>query len=238
MQEVKNINEHAWSEDQNGKRWEDYDTILCPNGQEISMTDLLEEQARAKAALVHLAPMLGGFIGKLTMIYTFKVETQATDGLRVFVNPQFTYNLDLTGKCFVMAHEVMHCLLNHLRRGKGHDHMRSNIAADYEVNTTLADIGLFKEETMKKLGAYVDVKKYKGLGYEKIYDICQGSSQDTMDNSSESKQAQDNQDQSQQQSGQGQGSGGGGNQNQQYSADYKAGWKQAIEDYKAGRLSI
>lgn len=236
MQEIKNINESAsWDEDKNGKRWEDYETIVCPDGQEINMETLMEDQARAKAALVHLAPMLGGFVSKLRFIYTFRVPTQATDGYNVFVNPQFTYNLDFTGKTFVMAHEIMHCLLNHMRRGKGHDSFKSNIAADYEVNVTLADIDLFKESTMKKLGAYIDMK-YKGMGYEKIYDICQSSSQDTMDNSSEAKQAQNNQgDQDQSQDGQGGGSGGGG---QQYSADYKAGWKQAIEDYKAGRLSI
>ena len=224
--------ESGWDEDSNGKRWEDYETIVCPDGQVIDMVDLLEEQARAQAALVHLAPMFGGFVSKLRFIYTFRVKTQATDGFNLFVNPQFTANLDFTGKCFVMAHEVMHCLLNHMRRGKGHDHERSNIAADYEVNVTLADIGLFKEATMKKLGAFIDMK-YKGYGYEKIYDICKDSAKDSMNNDGQSSQAGKNSDQSQQSQG-----GSGGSGQQQYSDDYKAGWAQAIADWQAGNISI
>ena len=79
--------ESGWDEDSNGKRWEDYETIVCPDGQVIDMVDLLEEQARAQAALVHLAPMFGGFVSKLRFIYTFRVKTQATDGFNLFVNP-------------------------------------------------------------------------------------------------------------------------------------------------------
>ena len=230
---TKQVLEHGWDEDKNGKRWEDYETILCPDGTVIDMVNLLEEQHRAMAALTHLAPMFGGFITKLRFIYTFRVRTQATDGFNIFVNPQFTNVLDFTGKCFVMAHELMHCLLNHMRRGKGHDHERSNIAADYEVNVTLADIGLFKEATMKKLDAYIDMK-YRGWGYEKIYDVITQSAKDKMDNDKESKDAQKNQDQSQQ----GQSGSGGGNQDKQYSDDYKAGWAQAIADWKAGKVKV
>ena len=68
----------------------------------------------------------------------------------------------------MMAHEIMHCVLNHMRRGKGHDHEKSNIAADYEVNAWINDIGLIRSATMEKIGALYD-KKYSGWGYEKIY---------------------------------------------------------------------
>ena len=230
---TKQVLEGRWDEDKDGKRWEDYETIVCPDGTVIDMVNLLDEQHRAMAALTHLAPMFGGFISKLRFIYTFRVRTQATDGFNVFVNPQFTNELDFTGKCFVMAHELMHCLLNHMRRGKGHDHERSNIAADYEVNVTLADIGLFKEATIKKLKAYIDMK-YRGWGYEKIYDVINQSASDSMDNNDESKEAEQNQDKSQ--SGSGSGSGSGSNQDRQYSDDYKAGWAQAIADWKAGKV--
>lgn len=237
----------GWDSDKNGKRWEDYDTILCPDGQVIDMIKLLDDQHRAQAALVHINPTLGGFVGKLRQIYTFRVSTQATDGYNIFINPQFTYNLSLTEKCFVLAHEIMHCLLNHLRRGKGHDPNRSNIAADYECNITLVEMGMFNFDTIKNLGAYID-RKYANMGYESIYDDCTKSANDSMNNQSQSQQAQQNQNQSQSQSG---GPGGSGNsgksgnsggsgsgQNQPKSADYKKGWKKAIEDYKKGKLKI
>jgi predicted metal-dependent peptidase len=224
--------------DGSGKRWEDYDTIVCPNGQVIDMNKLLDDQQRAVAGLIHIMPFFGGFVSRLRTIYTFKVETQATDGYNLFVNPQFTYNLDMTGKVFVLAHEIMHCVLNHMRRGKKHDPMRSNIAADYEVNNWINDVGLIKSATMTKLGALYD-KKYSGWGYEKIYDDNPSGPKDSMDNSDQAKDAQKNQqNQSGQQSQDKNGKGGGGNQKQEYSAEYKAGWNKAMEDYKAGKLKI
>lgn len=232
MNEIKHINESSNWGDSNGKRWEDYDTIVCPNGQVIDMVKLIDEQQRAKAALIHIMPVFGGFVNKLRHIYTFRVPTQATDGVNIFVNPQFTYNLDLTGKVFVMAHEIMHCVLNHLRRGKSHDPERSNIAADYEVNITLANMGLVKIDTVKKLEGLIDTK-YSDWGYEKIYDDNpSGASSQSMNNQKQSSQAQQNQ------QGQGSGSGSGQGNDQQYSDDFKKGWAQAMEDYKNGKLKL
>lgn len=228
MSNIKINEAKGWDEDSNGKKWEDYDTILCPDGQVIDMQKLLDEQQRAKAALIHILPMFGGFANKLRHVYTFRVPTQATDGLRILINPQFTYNLDLTGKVFVMAHEIMHCLLNHLRRGRGHDPEKSNIAADYEVNQTLVDMGLVKDSTVIKLEALFD-KKYATLGYETIYDMQpKGNSSQSMNNQNQQSQAQKNQ--------QSQGGQGGGKQ--QYSDDFKAGWDKAMEDYKNGKLKL
>lgn len=235
--------------DANGKKWEDYDTILCPNGQVIDMVKLLDDQHRAKAALVHLNPTLGGFVGNLRPIYTFKVATQATDGYNLLINPQFTYNLNLTEKCFVLAHEIMHCLLNHMRRGKGDDPYKSNIAADYECNITLVEMGMFKFDTIKNLGAFID-KKYANMGYEAIYKDCTSKNDGTMSNSNQSqqadKQSQQNSNSSsnngQSQSGSGNSSNNSGNSGSNNSTPkseaYKRGWKKAIEDYKNGKLKL
>lgn len=249
---INENNFNGWDSDKNGKRWEDYDTIVCPDGQIIDMVKLLDDQHRAQAALVHINPTLGGFVSKLRHIYTFKVSTQATDGYNLLINPQFTYNLNLTEKCFVLAHEIMHCLLNHMRRGKGHDPQKSNIAADYECNITLVEMGMFNFDTIKNLGAYID-RKYANMGYESIYNECSSSSKDSMSNQKQQTQAQQNQQKNNSKdqqsggggsskntsSGTGNNQSGGSNQNQQpKSADYKKGWKKAIEDYKKGKLNI
>lgn len=234
----KHILEAFGERDKNGKKWEDYDTIVCPDGQVIDMVKLLDEQSRAKAALVHIIPFFGAFINKLQPVYTFMIPTQAVDGKHLFINPQFTANMDLTGKVFVMAHEIMHCVLNHLRRGKGHDPEKSNIAADYEVNITLEEMGLVKSSVMTKLGALYD-KKYANMGYEKIYDMSpSGPNDKSMDNSGQSNQAKNNQQSQGGQGGQGGNGSNQGGQGQQYSEDYKKGWAQAIEDYKKGKLKL
>ena len=242
MNEIQHIKEAgpngnvSWmGQDRNGKRWEDYDTIKCPDGQIIDMVKLIDEQYRAKAALVHIFPWFDGIINKLRVIYTFHVDTQATDGYNLFVNPQFTYNLDLTGKVFVLAHELIHCLLNHMRRGAKHDPEKSNIAADYEVNSYIDDIGLVKPAVMQKLGALYD-KKYSGLGYETIYGMNPPGPNNSMQpDKSQQNQAQKNQ---QQDKGQGQGQSGSGGGNQQYSEEYKKGWNKAMEDYKNGKIKL
>lgn len=214
-------------------KWEDYDEIICPDGTVIDMQKLLDDQERAKAALIHLAPVFGGFISKLKPIYTFHIETQATDGRHLFINPQFTDSLDLTGKVFVMAHELMHNILNHCRRGWNmKDHYKSNVAADYEVNITLVDMGMFREDTIKKLKAFID-KSYSKMSFEAIYDRISSPNAGTQDNEKGEKQAEQGRGQKQ-----GQGSGSGGGKSQPKSADYKAGWAQAVADYRAGKIKL
>ena len=220
--------------DSKGKKWEDYDTILCPDGEVIDMQKLLEDQQRACAALGHLLPALGGFVSKLRPVYTFRVKTQATDGYNIFINPQFTSHLDLTGKTFVLAHEIMHNLLNHLRRAEelGHPIKKSNIAADYEVNITLAeDLKLIKASTIKQMGALID-SKYHTWGYEKIYADNPAGPNDKMNNDGQSNQAKNNQNQS------GNGGSGNGSGNEKLDPDYIKGWNDAVKDYMEGKLSI
>lgn len=151
-------------------RWEDYDYIELPSGEKINMKKLLNDQKIAKAALNTQLPHVGILAEKLRFIYTFEVETQATDGYNVFVNPKFTNDLTIEGKMFVMAHELIHCLLNHVRRGQAINAMnqKGNIAADYEVNQLLVDMGLVPEKFVKELGGYID-SKWQKKPFEQIF---------------------------------------------------------------------
>lgn len=240
--------------DSNGKRWEDYDYIRVPNKKGnmvakdhkddygthdlpdgtrytvIDMEKLLDDQNRAKTALVHLVPFFGAFTSKLRPVYTFHVDTQATDGYNLLINPLFTYNLNIEEKVFVLAHEIMHCVLNHMRRAKARhdDHEKSNIAADYECNVTLADgFKIVSQGILKGIDALYN-KNYLGWGYEKIYD-SNPSGQPSNPQKGEGADPQKSD------SGSGSGS---GSQKQQFSSDFKAGWNQAMEDYKNGKLKI
>lgn len=211
-------------------KWEEYDTIKCPDGEIIDMQALLDEQAKAESACRHIAPAFGGFITKLRFVYTFQIETQATDGFNLFVNPQFTSHLTFEQKVAVMLHEVMHNLMNHLRRARvaGHtDHMKSNIAADYEVNGSLVDMGLIPERVWKEIHGFYD-PKFSGKGYETIYDECNKSAQNSMKNQQQPPQQQGGQGQGDQQS----------DEWSQKSADYQAGWEQAMEDIASGKIKI
>lgn len=216
------------------KKWEDYDKITCLDGEVIDMQKLLDEQETAKAAISHLEPFFAAMIGKVRFVYTFHVDTQATDGYNIFVNPQFTSHLTLEEKVFVLAHEMLHCILDHMRREKmrGDDHHKANVAADYEVNSTVVQMDIVGAKTIKQLGGLYD-SKYDNWSYEKIYDS------NPPDPTKPQQQQKGGQQNKGGQSGSGgQGSSGGGGSNEKKSADWKAGYEKAMADWKAGKLKV
>lgn len=149
---------------------EEQDWCINPNtGNKIDMKKLLTEQRLALIYVDSRFPFFSTLLRQLTWIYTFQVPTQATDGTRLLVNPEFTSGLSIKMKAFVMMHECMHCSLDHMKRGKNHDRTRSNVAGDYEVNGLLEQDGIV---TAADLAPYLFDKKYQGMAYEHIYAIC------------------------------------------------------------------
>ena len=148
---------------------EDQDWVINPNtGNKIDMKKLLTEQRLAMIYIDTNFPFFSSLLRNLKWIYTFQVPTQATDGTRLLVNPEFTSNLSIKMKAFVMMHEVMHCALDHMARGKSHDPHKSNVAADYEVNGLLEADGVVSKNDLKP---YLFDEKYQGMSYEHIYSM-------------------------------------------------------------------
>ena len=83
------------------------------------------------------------------------VPTAATDGSCLILNPESFFEYDLEERLFIVAHEIMHCILNHLviadtfrRRGAvsypdgkdiPYDHELMNIALDLVINDILVE---------------------------------------------------------------------------------------------------
>ena len=150
-------------------RLDEQEWVINPNtGNKIDMKKLLTEQRLAMIYVDSNFPFFSSLLRNLTWIYTFQVPTQATDGTRLLVNPEFTSKLSIKMKAFVMMHEVMHCALDHMQRGKGHNPEKSNIAADYEVNALLKMDGVVTESDLKP---YLYDSKYEGMSYEHIYSL-------------------------------------------------------------------
>ena len=202
----------------------DQETITYPDGKVVNMSEV-EEKVRLSMMTIHSRfPYFSPAIKALIPIFTNEVDTMATDGIRLFMNPRFTDELDYTLCVFVLLHECMHNVLNHLSRERAagfSDHTRANIAADYEVNGILEQDGMVKKGTTEKLQGMID-PQYFGKSFENIYNEMGSSSA--------------NKPKSQQQPSSGQG--GEQGKPQQRSADWKAGWNQAIADYNSGKLKI
>ncbi|MCR5836014.1 MAG: VWA-like domain-containing protein [Lachnospiraceae bacterium] len=82
------------------------------------------------------------FYGTLLMNLRFglaKCGTASTDMKRILWDPEFLNRLQTTEIEFVMLHEVMHCVLNHVVRGKGKIGILYNIAADIVVNSIILE---------------------------------------------------------------------------------------------------
>ena len=93
--------------------------------------------------------------------------TAATDGKNLYYNTQF-FNM-LTNKQieFVIAHEILHCVFDHIVRREDRDARIYNIACDYLVNNLLVrdNIG----ERVDQIQIFQDFK-YDGWSSEEVYD--------------------------------------------------------------------
>ena len=82
-----------------------------------------------------------GFYGLLLMHVTFSLDetrdTAATDGERIYFGPEFLDSISDTELDFVIMHEIMHVVLQHLARKGERDMERFNIAADIVVNSEI-----------------------------------------------------------------------------------------------------
>ncbi len=110
------------------------------------------------------------FIGNVLMRLPTEIvdnnypETAATDGRIIMVNPIFVSGLTEEERQFVLAHEVMHCVMMHRLREKGRNHDLWNIATDLEIHFLLLESGL------KPPFVLPHDPHWNGLNAEEIYD--------------------------------------------------------------------
>ena len=94
-----------------------------------------------------------------------ELKTAATDGKNLFFNPEFFMGLDPAERLFLMLHEVMHTVYNHLTRRGFRDAKTWNEAGDYIINDDLKQRGY----TMPKSGLHN--ADYRGMSTDKVYEI-------------------------------------------------------------------
>lgn len=95
------------------------------------------------------------------------LTTAATDGRNIYFNREFFTPLTIKQVEFVIAHEILHAVFDHIGRNEGRDRKVFNIAADYCVNGQLVRdrIG----EPPPEIKIFHD-PKYYGWGAEQVYD--------------------------------------------------------------------
>jgi len=99
-----------------------------------------EKLVRARVQLQKEKPFFSYLTMHLTFIEQPEIETAGVDSYgNLYFNSDFINKLTDDEIKGVLAHEVMHCALEHLDRGKGRNHEIFNIAADTVINSMLLD---------------------------------------------------------------------------------------------------
>lgn len=135
--------------------------------------------ARSKLLLDH--SFFGMLALRLQLVETPSVPTLAVDGRSIFYNPDFVLTLSPELLRSAIAHEVMHCALEHISRRGDRNPKRWNFAGDYALNQILKDAGF---EIGEK---WLLSPQYQGMTADQIYnmlpeDPSDGSGgQDTLD---------------------------------------------------------
>jgi predicted metal-dependent peptidase len=99
---------------------------------------VLERIIIARVGLLLRHPFFGNMATRLRIEAADDwCPTAATDGRHLYFNTQFFNAMDNKEIEFVIAHEILHCVYDHLGRRESRNPKLYNIAADYVVNNLL-----------------------------------------------------------------------------------------------------
>ena len=103
---------------------------------------------------------------------THHIPTAATDGRRFLFNREFVDSLSDGELDFLVGHEVLHCVFDHMEARGDREPRLYNAAADFNINMTLVEQAVGDPIGEDKLGGgkiCLDWK-YKGMNSYEIYD--------------------------------------------------------------------
>jgi predicted metal-dependent peptidase len=124
---------------------------------------------KARSCLVIDQPFFASILLPMPMHESTDIDTFGTDGDSIIYNPNFANELTQEETTFILAHEVLHCVFDHMGRRGNKNHNKWNIAADYIINDLLVNE---KIGTMPKGGLLDSKIVAKGNGTaEGVYNI-------------------------------------------------------------------
>ena len=125
-----------------------------------------EKIVGARIALLLKAPFFGNLATRLKVVNADDwCPTAATDGRNLYYNTEFLKKMPAKQLEFLIGHEVLHLVYDHMGRAGERDKRLFNVAADYCVNQDLLD---------QRIGDKIPVglydPKYRGWSAEEVYD--------------------------------------------------------------------
>jgi len=149
------------------KNWQP-DPNITPEELEEMRVEVYDRIIVARVGLLLRHPFFGNMATRLRILAADDwLPTAAVDGRNLYYNTQFFNAMNNKEIEFVVAHEILHCVFDHLVRREDRNPMIYNIAADYKVNNLLVRdrIGV----TPSIVDCFQDFK-YEDWSSEEIYD--------------------------------------------------------------------
>jgi len=144
-----------------------FENLVGPTDKKIDH-DARERLVTARIGLLLRHSFFGNLATRLTLTNADEwCSTAATDGQKFYYNSRFIMMLKPKEVEFLVAHEVLHVVYDHMGRRGTRDSQIFNIANDYAVNADLK---------RHKVGQFITTvpclyeQKYDGKASEEIYD--------------------------------------------------------------------
>ncbi|MFR2585998.1 MAG: DUF2201 family putative metallopeptidase [Bacilli bacterium] len=123
-------------------------------------------------------PFFGTILASTDLVEDYSIDTAATDGEKIYYNPNFILPKDEREQIFILAHEVCHIAFDHILRSEGKNSKIWNLATDGVINAFL------KNDNLSLPKGVVDIPEALGYDAEELYEkLLKDSSKDN-DNSS------------------------------------------------------
>lgn len=135
-----------------------------------SLDPIIDKIVVARVGLLLRHPFFGNMATRMKLVDASDwCQTAATDFRNFYFNRDFFEKMTPRQVEFVVAHEILHCVYDHMSRRESRDPKIFNIACDYCVN------GLLKRE---RIGddppvQFFHDRKYDGWSAEQVYDYIQ-----------------------------------------------------------------
>jgi predicted metal-dependent peptidase len=144
------------------------DPDITPEALEEMRKDVMDRIIVARIGLLLRHPFFGNMATRLRIQSADDwLPTAAVDGRNLFFNTQFFNAMSNQEIEFVIAHEILHCVFDHLTRREDRDPQIHNIAADYIVNNLLVRDRIGVKPSF--IDCFQDFK-YDGWSSEEVYD--------------------------------------------------------------------
>jgi len=149
------------------KNWQP-DLDITEDALSVMREEVLDRIIVARVGLLLRHPFFGNMATRLKIVAADDwIPTAAVDGRNLYFNTQFFNAMDNKEIEFVIAHEILHCVFDHLGRRDDRHPMLYNISADYIVNNLLVRDRIGVKPSI--VDCFQDFK-YEGWTSEEVYD--------------------------------------------------------------------